>query len=198
MCYNSRKGGKLSKNNGKNQLWIGLVLVLAAVVLIVVVVINAMKGEATGDVKIGGEAKVTGIVCKSTASLHPALASVQANSYVNTITANFRDDKLSSISLLYEGDYGTAKNAESAETYARSDYNDVLIKRYGEDIEIFSSNFSVDGTKMQFVQTTRDIGRINNNTVEYFLLDRGTNIAKSLNGLKEQYEAKGFTCEISD
>lgn len=198
MCYNGWKGGDLSKNNRRHQLWLGLVLVLAAAVLIVVVIINAMRGEATGDVKIGGEAKVTGIVCKNTSSLHPALTSVPMNSYVNTITANFSDDKLSSISLLYEGDYATAKNAESAETYARSDYNEILVKKYGEDIEIFSSNFSVNGTKMQFVQTTRDIDRINKNTVEYFLLDQGTNIAKSLGGLKKQYETKGFSCEISD
>ena len=193
-----RRGGNLSKNNGKNQLWIGLALVLVAVVLIVVVVINAMKGEATGDMKIGGEAKVTGMVCKSASSLHPALTSVEVDSYTNTITANFSDDKLSSISLLYEGEYKTAKNAESAETYARSDYNEILIKKYGEDIEIFSSNFSVDGTKMQFVQTTHDIGKINEKTVAYFLLDQGTHIAKSLDGLKKQYEAKGFSCEISD
>ncbi len=171
---------------------------LVVVVLIAVLLANMMKGEESGDMKIGGEAKVAGMVCKSASSLHPALTSVEVDSYTNTITANFSDDKLLSISLLYEGEYGTAKNAESAETYARSDYNDVLIKRYGEDIEIFSSIFSVDGTKMQFIQTTRDIGRINENTVEYFLLDRGTNIAKSLDGLKKQYEAKGFSCEISD
>lgn len=193
-----RKGGNLSKKNKKYQLWMGLSLVLVAVILIVIVVVNAMKGGATGDMKIGGEAKVTGIVCKGATSLHPALTSVKMNSYANTITANFHDDKLSSISLLYEGEYGTTKNAESAEAFARSDYNEILVKKYGEDIEIFSSNYFVDGTKMQFVQTTRDIGRINTNTVTYFLLDQGTNIAKSLDGLKKQYEAKGFSCEISD
>lgn len=189
---------KLSKNDKQYQLWIGFGLVIVAIVLIVVVVVNAMKGESTGDVNIGGEAKVTGLTCKDAISVHPATVSVQADSHANTITASFQDDKLSSISLLYEGNYGTEKAAESAEAFARSDYNEILIKKYGEKIDIFSSNFSVNGVKMQIVQTARDISRINKNTVTYFLLDQGTDIAKSLDGLKKQYEAKGFACEESN
>ena len=189
---------KLSKNNKQYQLWMGLGLVVVAIALIAVVVVNAMKGEVTGDVKIGGEAEVTGLVCRDTASIHPALASVPMGSRTNTVTASFQNDKLSSISLMYEGDYGTEKAAESAEAFARSDYNEILIKKYGEKIDIFSSNFSANGAKMQMVQTARDISRINNNTVTYFLLDQGTDIAKSLDGLKKQYEAKGFACEESN
>lgn len=198
MCYNGRKGGKLSKNNKQYQLWMGLGLVLVAVVLIVLVAINAMRGEESGNVTIGGEAEVTGLVCKDTALMHPALVSVTMRSRTNTITANFRDDRLSSISLLYEGDYGTENGAESAEAFARTDYNEILIKKYGKQIDIFSVNFSVDGTKMQMVQTTRDIGNMDTNTVTYFLLDQGTSIARSRDELKKQYENKGFTCEILD
>lgn len=189
---------KLSKNNKQYKLWIGLGLVIVAMVLIAIVVVNAMKGEATGDVKIGGEAEVTGLVCRDTASIHPALASVPMGSHTDTVTASFQNDKLSSISLMYEGDYGTEKAAESAEAFVRSDYNEILIKKYGEKIDIFSANFSANGAKMQMVQTARDISRINSNTVTYFLLDQGTSIAKTLEGLKKQYEAKGFTCEKSN
>lgn len=189
---------KLSKNNKQYKLWMGLVLLLAVIAVVVVVVVNAMKGEATGDVKIGGEAKVTGLICKDTVSVHPATESVPADFRANTVTASFQDDKLSSISLMYEGDYGTEKAAESAEVFARSDYNEILIKKYGEKIDIFSSNFSANGTKMQMVQTARDINKINRNTVTYFLLDQGTNIAKTREELKKQYETKGFSCEKAD
>ena len=188
----------MSKNNKQYQLWIGLGLVIVAIILIMVFVINAMKGKESGTVTVGGEAEVTGLVCKDTVLIHPALTSVSMNSRANTVTATFRDDKLSSISLLYEGDYGTEKAAESAEAFARADYNEILVKKYGEQIDIFSVNFSVNGTKMQMVQTARDISKINSNTVTYFLLDQGTSIAKTLEGLKRQYETKGFACEISN
>ena len=189
---------KLSKKTKRYWLWIGLGLVLVAIVLIVTAIVNAMRGKETGNVTIGGEAKVTGLVCKDATSVHPALMSKSMDSYMNTVTANFRDDELSSISLLYEGGYGTAVRAEEAKSSAMAKYNLTLTQKYGESDDIFSVNFSTDGPKMQMIQTTRDISKINSKTVTYFLLDQGTSIAKSLDGLKKQYEAKGFTCEISE
>lgn len=188
----------MSKQSKRYQLWIGLGLVLAAIVLITVVVVNEMGKETTGDVKIGGEAKVVGLVCRDTVSIHPALESKPMLSHTNTITANFLDDKLSSISLVYEGEYGTDAMAKEASDFAKADYNLTLTNKYGEKNDIFSNGFSVNGAKVQMVQTARDVSRINRNTVTYFLLDQGTDIAVSLEGLKEQYETRGFTCEISE
>lgn len=198
MCYNGKKGGKLSKKTKKYQLWIGLGLVFVAIVLIVVAVVNAMYGEGTGVVTIGGEAKVTGLMCEDKELIHSAFADVPMLSHSDTVTANFRDDKLSSISLVYEGNYDTEQRAVEAEAFARANYNLTLTSKYGVKDDIFSAGFSIDGTKMQMVQTARDISKINPNTVTYFLLDQGTSIAKTLDGLKEQYEAKGFACEISE
>ncbi|MBR2840046.1 hypothetical protein IKE82_01820 [Candidatus Saccharibacteria bacterium] len=188
----------MNKKTKQYWLWIGLGLVLVAIVLIVTAIVNAMRGKETGNVTIGGEAKVTGLVCKDATSVHPALASKPIDSYTNTVTANFQNEKLSSISLLYEGEYGTAARAEEAKSFAMADYNLTLTNEYGESDDIFSVHFSTDGSNMQMVQTARDINKINLKTVTYFLLDKGTNIAKSLDGLKKQYEAKGFTCEISE
>ena len=188
----------MSKNNKQYQLWIGIGLILVAIALIAVVVINAMKGEETGNVMISGEAEVTGLVCKDVTLKHPALMSKPVGEHENIITANFRDDKLSSISLVYEGDYGTEQMATEGRDFAMADYNLTLTRKYGEKDDIFSVGFSVDGPKMQMVQTARDISKINNNTITYFLLDQGTSIAKSLDGMKKLYEAKGFTCEISE
>ena len=185
----------MSKKNRQFQLWIGLGFGLVAVILIVVIAINALERDTTGDMVIDGEAKVMGLVCKDTALMHPALEGKPVDSHTNTITANFRDDKLSSISLIYEGDYRTEERVKEAEAFAKADYGLTLINKYGEKDDIFSVGFSVEGAKMQMVQTARDISKINNNTVTYFLLDQGTGIAKTLEGLEEQYEAKGFSCE---
>lgn len=188
----------MSKKNKQYSLWLGLVFMLVVIVLIVIAVVNVMKDEKTGDIKVSGEAEVTGLVCKDTTLVHPALVSKSVGDHINTITANFRDGKLSSISLVYEGDYDTEQTAKEAEAFARADYNLTLINKYGEKDDIFSIGFSVDGAKIQMVQTARDVSRINTNTVAYFLLEQGTSIAKSLDGLKEQYEARRFSCEIFD
>lgn len=198
MYYNSGKGDELSKKNKQHLLWVGLVFVLVAMVLIVIVVVNVMKGKEAGDIKVGEETEVMGLVCKDTALIHPALISKRMKDHMNTITANFRDDKLSSISLVYEGDYGAEQMAKEAEAFARAEYNLTLINKYGEKDDIFSIGFSVDGAKMQMVQTARDISKINTNTVTYFLLDQGTSIVKTMDGLKKQYEANGFSCKESD
>lgn len=188
----------MSKKSKQYQIWIGLALLLVAIVLIVVVIVNAMKGEGTGDVTIGGEEEVAGLVCKDTTSIHPALEKKPMEEHTNTITANFRGDKLSSISLVYEGGYGTEARAKEASDSAKAEYNLTLTDKYGEKIDIFSTNFLVNGAKMQMVQTARDVSKINSKTVTYFLLDKGASMAKTLEGLKKQYEAKGFSCEKAD
>ena len=198
LCYNGKKGGKLSKKSKQYQLWMGLGFGILAIVLIAIIAINTIGRDTTGDMVINGEAKVIGLVCKDTALMHPALESKSVSSHTNTITANFRDDKLSSISLLYEGDYGSEQMAKEAESFAKADYNLTLTNKYGEKDDIFSNGFSIDGAKMQMVQTARDISRINGNTVTYFLLGQGVNISKTLEGLKKQYETIGFTCEKSE
>lgn len=188
----------MSKNNKQYKVWIGLGLVIVAIVLVAVAVMNVMRGETTGDVNIGGEEEVTGLVCKDTTLIHPALESKPMLLHTNTITANFQNDKLSSISLIYEGDYGAEERAKEASDFAKADYNLTLTDEYGEKIDIFSANFSVKGAEMQMVQTARDVSKINSKTVTYFLLDKGVSMAKTLEGLKKQYEAKGFTCEKSN
>jgi len=187
----------LNKKVKKYQLWVGLGLVAAAILLVAVIMINAMKGKETGDVTISGGDTVAGLTCKDRTLVHPAFANKPANSYENTITAIFRDDKLSSISLLAEAIYSNVETMEEMKAFAAADYNLTLNKKYGEKSDIFSANFTIDGTKLQLAQTTRDISRINANTVTYFLLDYGTTISRSLGGLKKQYESKGFTCEKS-
>ena len=188
----------MSKKSKQFQLRIGLGFGLAAIMLITIILIISLERDTTGDIEIGGDTKVTGLVCKDTTLIHPALTDVSTDSYLNTITANFRDDKLSSISLLYEGDYGTVARAEEGKSFAMADYNLILTDKYGESDDIFSVGFTVEGPKMQMVQTARDISKINGNTITYFLLGQGVNISKSLEGLKKQYETIGFTCEKSE
>lgn len=190
----------MSKKGKNNRLWVWLgvtTIVIAVVTLLVVLLVNGMQGETTGDTIITGGTEVDGLTCKNRTLEHPAFVSKPAVTYTNTLTAVFQDGKLSSISLLAEGSYESATMAEEAKAFAMADYNLTLTRKYSEKDDIFSSNFTVNGARLQLAQTTRDIGKINGNTVTYFLLDQGTSISKTLDGLKKQYENKGFTCEKS-
>ena len=188
---------ELTKKGKMHQLWIGIGLLLMAIIIIMIIMVNAMNGKETGDVVISGETTINGLICKDKTLAHPAFSTKPAISYVNTITAIFRDDKLSSISLLSEAFYETEQLARGAEASAMADYNLTLNRKYNEDDDIFSRHFTVNGVKLQLAQTTRDISKINSNTVVYFLLDQGTNISRSFSELKKQYENKGFSCEKS-
>ncbi len=185
----------MSKKGKTYRLWAGLALLVAVIVLAVVIVVNAMGGKSTGDVTISGGSTVEGLSCKNRTLIHPAFSSKPAISYSNKITAIFNDNKLSSISLLAEGIYETEKMAEEGKAFAEAAYNITLTDKLGEKIDVFSHSFSVNGERLQLAQTTRDIGKINTNTVMYFLLEQGTSISRSLSGLKSQYETAGFTCE---
>lgn len=187
----------MSKQSKKYQLWVGIGLLIIVVAIIAAILINGMRGESTGDVSISGGTTVDGLTCKNNTLEHPAFSEKPATSYANTITATFNDDKLSSISLLAEGKYESNTMAEGAKAFTEAGYNLTLTNKYGEKIDIFSANFTVNGAKLQLAQTTRDIGKINTKTVTYFLLDQGTSISKTLEGLKKQYENAGFTCEKS-
>ena len=188
----------MNKESKRHQLWIGSALVLIAIILIAIAVVNAMRGETTGDTKIISGERMSGLTCKDETLMHPALIDKPADSYENTITAVFRDDELSSISLMVEGNYKNESMTREGMYFAQANYNLTLVNKYNEEDDIFSIGFSVNGTMLQMVQTTRDIDKVNADTVTYFLLDRGMNIAKTPEGLKKQYEAKGFSCEITN
>lgn len=190
----------MSKEGKKNRLWIGLGITIAVVAIAVVIAMlmaNAMKGETTGDLVISGGTSVDGLICKDRKLEHPAFKSKPAITYLNTVTAIFRDNKLSSISLLVDASYESAVQAEDGMNFGKADYNLTLTNKYGEKADIFSANFTLNGAKLQLAQTTRDIDKINAKTVTYFLLDEGTSISKTFDGLKKQFESKGFTCEKS-
>lgn len=188
----------MSKSVKKYQWWIGVGLLAVVIAVAVVLIVNGMKGKESGDVEITGGTTVEGLTCKDTTLAHPAFTTKPALSYKNTVTATFKDDKLSSISLIAEATYNSEAMAEEAVAFAKADYGLTLSNKYGEKSDVFSHSFSVEGTKLQLAQTTRDISEINSNIVTYFLLDQGTVISKTLSGLEKQYENKGFACEKSE
>ena len=177
---------------------VGTLLLIVIVVLVVVVVImNMLNGESTGDITVSGGDSMVGLECIDAELTHPALREVQLESHTNTITANFVDDKLSSIMYRYVGTYQSEEEANRARVLAEADYNLILTNEYDVKIDVFSHNFMTNGNEM-ILAITGDADKVTSRTAPYFLLDALTEFPKTLDELRAAYETKGFSCVVEN
>lgn len=171
-----------------------LILAVTAVIITTIILVILYNGE-TNNVIITGGSKVVGLKCENNTLVHPVLTDFTPETISNKITANFQNNKLDSITYRYEGIYGSAEEVKDAEAFAAADYNTILAKEYGEDIEIFSHVFFKDGEKLHLT-ITADSNRVSSKVAPYFLLDNNKTFPKQIDVMKTAYEEKNFSCEI--
>ena len=128
--------------------------------------------------------------------VHPVLTHIRPASFVNEISANFQNDKLISIMYHYDGVYGSEAEVDEVEAFAAADYNTILAKDYGADIDIFSHVFAKDGNKLQLTINGR-ADKVDARTASYFMLERDDSFSKTLAYMREKYENAGFSCEVT-
>ena len=172
-------------------------LIIAFVLIAIAVIFNLTNGNTTGDITVSGSDKVTGIKCIDTKLAHPVFADVQPVSRTNTITANFTNNRLSSITYKYDGIYHSGDEASNARVLAEADYNLILANEYGVKIDIFSHLFMTDGEKMTLT-ITDDANKVTSKTAPYFLLDTRAGFPNTLKELQTAYEVKGFSCVVEN
>ena len=185
--------------NEKKEKKLGPVVyfVIAVIAIVSLILFMIFNGGESNDVKISWEEKKIGLKCTNSKILHPALRDYTPVSHTNTIMANFIDDELSTITLYYVGDYGSPSKAKQAEAYAQADYGLILAKEYGVDVGSFSHSFMIDGSKVNLTITAEN-GDINDRTAPYFLLEQNKSFPKSLEGMKQRYEERNFSCEMTN
>ncbi|MBO7131928.1 hypothetical protein J6V85_01520 [Candidatus Saccharibacteria bacterium] len=175
--------------------------VVCFLILIIVIVLLFLfllfSGRESDDIKVSWEEKKIGLKCTDSTLLHPALRDYTPKSHTNTIMANFVDDKLSAITLYYVGNYSSSSEAKQAEAYAQADYGLILAKEYGVDTESFSHSFMIDGNIVSLTITAEN-GDISDRTAPYFLLEQNRSFPKSMDGVKQRYEERNFSCEITN
>lgn len=183
------------KNNLKSFGWV--LLIVAVAIMLVVVIMNLVKENTTGDLTIKGSGMMVGLKCTDTSLNHPVFRDVQPLSFTNTITANFVDDDLSTIMYRYNGIYESNDEAANAKVVAEADYNLILANDYGEKIDIFTHTFMRDGEKVALTISS-DASKVTSKTAPYFLLDSTDSFPKTFDGLKAAYEAKAFSCIVEN
>ena len=188
----------MNKKNKTLLMRVGVSFCIVVVLtLVVVLLVNNMNGVKTGDVIVSGDAEMIGLKCEDTTLLHPVFADVEPISWKNTITANFADDRLSTITYQYDGTYSSEDEVERARVFAEADYNLILSNEYGQKINIFSHNFMSNGDVLSLTITGK-ADKVDSRTAPYFLLDAGNSFPKTLGSMKEAYESKGFSCKIEN
>ena len=171
--------------------------VVAFVIVIIFLLMIIFNGEKSEDIRITGGGKSTSLECTDSRLLHPALRDRTPISHINTITATFSDDTLSSITLYYVGTYSSSAEAEQAEAYAQADYGLIPAKEMHINVESFSHSFIMDGVKVGMTITAKN-DDVNDKNAPYFLLEQGRAFPRTLDSMKQRYEEKDFSCEITN
>lgn len=188
----------MSKNKKTLLMQVGVLFcVVAVLILVVIIIMNITNGEKTGDITVSGSAKMVGLKCEDTVLKHPVFIDVKPISQKNKIMANFANDRLSTITYQYDGIYSSEEATERARVEAEADYNLILANNYGEQVDVFSHSFMSDGDKLSLTITAK-ADKVGSRTAPYFLLDNTDSFPKSLEVMREAYEAKGFSCKVED
>ena len=175
----------------------GILIAVAVVIIVVVVIVNLTSGSTTGDVTIKGSGTMTGLKCTDMTLEHPVFRDSQSSARTNVVTANFVEDKLSSVMYRYDGTYQSENEAELAKVRAEADYNLILANEYHVPIDIFTHTFMTDGAKISLT-VSGDADKITSKTAPYFLLDQTDDLPETLNELKMTYETKGLSCKVEN
>lgn len=184
----------MSKQKKSSILWIMvLILVVAGIAAGVIAIVNS---GSSNDIVVNGEGEVVGLKCKDDKLTHVVLTHIRPASFTNEVSANFQNDKLVSIMYQYSGTYGSAEEVNEAEAFAAADYNTILAKDYGVDIDIFSHVFAKDGDKLRLTINGK-ADKVNSKVAPYFMLEQSESFPKTLSAMKKRYENAGFSCETT-
>ena len=167
------------------------------IVGVAVIVAVMLNGGSSNDITVDGGGSVVGLKCKDNKLTHPVLTRISPISFTNEILANFQDDKLLSIMYQYDGVYESEEKVNEAEAFAAADYNTILAKEYGQDIEVFSHVFAKDGNKLHLTINGK-ADKVNAGVAPYFMLEQNETFPKTLDKMKKRYEDAGFSCKITE
>lgn len=186
----------MAEKRGDNRT-LFIVAFVAVMMAVVMIILAFLNDEKSNDITISGGGEVVSLKCENNTLTHPVLTDYKPLSFVNQITANFQDDKLTSIMYQYEGVYKSAEEVDDAEAFAAADYNIILAKDYGVDADIFSHVFMKDGNRLKLTINSR-ADKVSPQVAPYFMLGQNRAFPKSLDAMKKEYENNEFSCKTTN
>lgn len=186
------------KNKSDSSKSFGLIAVGFILVFIIILLIFLLRGETKISGEYPDDYKDKSLVCKSEGIAYPYFTYDKSDKKDIEINAIFDIKNLRSISLKYNLYYSDTKSITGSEAFNRAAMN----KSFGADgldTEALGINYSKLSDRMSgSLYTTAS--KINYITAKYFMIDRYSDysIPDTIEGLKQNYENKGFTCQISE
>ena len=181
---------KKSLSSGGLQLLFGLCLVLVAIVLVILLFLN---GNTTIENADSDVTSTTALSCDSSKVVYPFFSYDNSKKKELKINVLFVNNKIDSISLIYNLYYGTQEEIAKSETLNHAEMNQSFVaKSLGPDA--FGANYSKLNDSMQM--TLNAEGReLNELSGKFFLLEKaGSSYDKD--SLSKLYNSKGLNCTI--
>lgn len=181
---------KKGHNNKNISLILGLCLVIVA---IIVIILFFLKGNTVIS-NTGGDTTTTeALACESSKVSYPYFTydnSTKKNMKINII---FMNNKIDSISLIYNLYYNSAEEINRSESLNHAEMNKNFATK-GLDADSLDAKYSKLDTSLQMTLNA-ETQKINEISARYFLLDKAAS-SYNMDSLSKQYNSKGLDCKI--
>lgn len=178
---------------------IALALILGVIAIIFWLSSNGTETNITSETNTGDYSSIeckTKVIDKEAEFLPASEGAIQ---YEYTITMLFNGENFDSITYAYDGEYETAKTAETQEAKLRAQYYNYLGKN-GLNTEYLNPVLVNSDTKLK-ISFYAERKKFNSIVSPFFFIDSDTysRVAKfTKKKLEELYREKGFSCKNHD
>lgn len=190
----------MSEKNKSSQVPIVAIgLLMGIIILIGVAVWLLTNRNETYTTSTSDESNYSALECTSSHPDDPFFVSETAQRYTHSLKALFTDDTLNEMSYRYEGTYDSNEGAKHAEAWMHGDYNQYMVAG-GLNEESLNPVFSIDKSKV-IISLYAEKKKINNTVARLFFIndEEYVKIGKyTPDNYRKMYEARGFTCKVSD
>lgn len=181
-----------------NNSLIGLISVGLVIAFIVIFLIFLLRGETKVSGEYQEDIKDISLSCKKENLAYPFFSydkSVKKETEINII---FGTNIFQSISLRHDLYYEDSTQINGSEAHNHAEMN-AHFSRDNLDSEALNIKFARLSDKMS-TSIYLPASKIDSVTAKYFLIDRYNDysIPTTLDGLKQNYERKGFSCQVSE
>ena len=172
------------------------IVILAVVIAAIAILSGFFKNEETYISTKTTDAKVGALSCKASQPVDPFFVSNTVLNNDHELKVTYSGGGIDKINYTYNGEYASNDAANNARSLLHADYNIYM----GENAESLYPTFSVVENKLKISLYTEYRKLNTKNAILFFInADEYQGLGDySVDDLRNLYENKGFSCEMSE
>lgn len=190
----------MDKNSKKNRGRIGVAVIATLVCATIGFIVFLLTAEKRTEVIASEQTQsVSSLVCEKPGA---------DNEYFNIekkvtdgkheLRANFDSDRLVDLMYSYRAAYDDGTDLGYVKNVAEANFNLTYGNKYEYKDNLWSASFTVDKNAKQVkMNVYAGANSLSTDVATVFQLDKDKSFPKTLNSMKSAYEAKGFSCILS-